>query len=111
MPDLHTVTPNGEIELPGQMGSRHVNLSAEKCNTTGATRDHRSGPDRKADHVWGFPDFPEIRKIRILENPDFRFFRNLRHPISPNPDFRESDNPDFQISGLPNLRASGFPEI
>ena len=61
--------------------------------------------------IFGFSDFPKIRKIGISENPDFRVFRNFRNPISENPDFRESENPDFQISGLPNLRKSGFPEI
>ena len=61
--------------------------------------------------IFGFSDFPSIRKIGLPENPDFGFFRNFRSPVSENPDFRESENPDFQISGLPDLRKSGFPEI
>ena len=61
--------------------------------------------------IFGFSDFPKIRKIGISENPDFRVFRIFGSPISGNPDFRKSENPDFQISGLPDFRKSGFPEI
>ena len=32
--------------------------------------------------IFGFSDFPEIRKIGIPENPDFQVFRNFRNAIS-----------------------------
>ena len=61
--------------------------------------------------IFGFSDFPKIRKIGISENPDFRISRNSGIPNSEKSDFRKSENPDFQISGLPDFRKSGFSDF
>ena len=61
--------------------------------------------------IFGFSDFPKIRKMGTPENPDFLVFRNFGIPNSENPDFRESKHPDFRIFGISSLRKSGFPEI
>ena len=64
--------------------------------------------------IFGCSDFPKIRQIGKIENPDFRVFRKFGISISEAPDFRKSENPDFQISGLPDFsktRISGNPKI
>ena len=47
--DLHTVTPHGEIPLPGQMGSRHVAVATKGSRVAGLLR----------------PAIPAMRSIRL----------------------------------------------